>query len=57
MKKRYAASPEEIKYVKEVVSDILGLHNYNIVTAENEFGGKISMSKETFLKLLEDALN
>ncbi len=57
MKKKYIASPEEIKYVKEVVSDILGLHNYNIVTAENEFGAQKSMSKETFLKLLEDALN
>jgi len=56
MKKKYTATKEEIEAVKEVISDILSLWNYDFIEANNEDGRSQSMSKETFFKELEREL-
>lgn len=57
MKKKYIATKEEIEGIKQVISDILGLWNYDFISASNEHGHQTSMSKETFFKDLERDLS
>jgi len=57
MKTHHTATKEEIKAIKEVISDILQLWHYEFISASNEDGAEISMSKETFFKDLERELS
>ena len=57
MKKKYTATKEEIEYIKEILSDILHFWSYANISVNDEFGGSMSMSKETFFEDLERKLS
>jgi len=57
MQFNYSTSEKEYQIIKKVIEDVLSLYQYDFISANNEDGGEISMSKETFFKGLEDRLN
>jgi len=59
MKKRYTATKEEIKWIKEVIKKILDLDTNNTISSSlrhREIKSETSMSPETFFKILEREL-
>lgn len=57
MIKKYIATKDEIEGIKEVISKVLHLWQYEFIEANNKDGSAISMSKETFFKQLEQMLS
>ena len=57
MIKKWTATKEEIEAIKEVISEILQLWKYDSISADDEYDGSISMSKEEFFKQLEQELS
>ena len=53
MKKKYLIINEEFEAIKEAISEVLNLWNYDFIEANNEDGTERSMSKETFFKSLK----
>ena len=56
MIKNWTATKEEVEAIKEVISKILQLWQYDFISANNGDDGSISMSKEEFFKQLEQKL-
>lgn len=53
MKKHWEITTEEFEALKEAITDVLGLWNYDFIEASNEDGHSTSMSKETFFDALK----
>lgn len=56
MKKRYQITEEEFAVIKETISKVLNLHQYDGIKAEalDDSGASMAMSAETFFKSLRD---
>ena len=54
MIKKYTATEEEIEAIKEVVSEVLQLRQYEFVKAYSDDGRSLCVSSDTFLKAIED---
>ncbi|MFW6173499.1 MAG: hypothetical protein ACOC5T_07135 [Elusimicrobiota bacterium] len=47
---------KEFETIKKAIESVLCLWQYDFIGAENEEGGKISMSKKTFFEMLKREL-
>ena len=57
MKFNYSTTEKEYEVIKKVIEDILSLYQYDYMSAEDDNGGGISMSKKTFFEQLKMDLN
>ena len=57
MQFNYSTSEKEYQIIKKVIEDVLSLYQYDYMSAEDDNGGCISMSKKTFFEQLKMDLN
>lgn len=53
MLKKYIISEEEFEAIKNAIENRLHLWQYDFISASNEHGSEISMSKDTFFEGLK----
>lgn len=53
MEKEWKITKEEFEAIKEAIGSVLGLYQYEFISASNQEGRETSMSIETFFETLK----